>query len=137
MLFKINHLFLIYRFDFNVYPLLILVLYGFKKKPTLNEIINGIETEHVPSSCPNRTATCVRHSFELTQVAGKRMRGVEEQQARQMEEAATRHVITNVAKIRQIEHADLGAQAKTVTKHARVQAMLKQTSTENKNTSHG
>ena len=42
-----------------------MALCGLKKKPTLNDVINEFETAPNPIKYPDRTATCVRNSFEL------------------------------------------------------------------------
>ena len=75
-----------------------MALYGLKKTPTLNDVINEFETEPNPIKYPNRTATFVRRSFELAQLDGEGMREMEEQQARQMKEAAKEHAIRNLGK---------------------------------------
>ena len=62
--------------------------YGLKKKPTLNELITQIETEHNTIKNPDRTATFVRNSFELSQLDGEGMREMEQQRAQQMAEVA-------------------------------------------------
>jgi hypothetical protein len=130
MTFIINKLNFKYFFDFNIYQLIIMALYGLKKKPTLNDVINDIVTEPNPIKYPDRTATFVRNSFELSQLDGEGMREMEEQQARQMKEAAKEHAIRNLARNSDVSHADLSEQAKAVTRNASIQAMLKPTSSE-------
>ena len=84
-----------------------MALYGLKKKPTLNDVINEFETEPNPIKYPHRTATFVRNSFVLSQLNGEGMREMEEQQARQMKEAAKEHAIRNLARNSDDSHADL------------------------------
>ena len=72
--------------------------YGLKKKPTLNELITNIETEPNTIKYPDRTATFVRHSFELSQLDGEGMREMEQQQTQHMAEAAEENAIRNLAK---------------------------------------
>ena len=72
MRFIINKLILKYFFDFNIYQLIIIALYGLKKKPTLNDVINEFGTEPNPIKYPNRTATFVSNSFELSHLDGER-----------------------------------------------------------------
>ena len=48
--------------------------YGLKKKPTLNELADRIENEPNPIKYPDRTATLIRKSFELSQLDGEGMR---------------------------------------------------------------
>ena len=107
-----------------------MALYGLKKKPTSNDVINEFETEPNPIKYPDRTATWVRNSFELPQLDGERMREMEEQQARQMKEAAKEHAIRSLAKHRDVSHDELSEQAKAVTRNASIQAMLKPISSE-------
>lgn len=38
-----------------------MAVYGLKKKPTSDEVINAIVTEPNPIKCPDTTATRVRH----------------------------------------------------------------------------
>lgn len=42
----------------------------------LNGVINDIVTEPNPIKYPDRTATCVRHAFELAQIDGEGMRAM-------------------------------------------------------------
>ena len=114
-----------------------MTLYGLKKKPTLNAVVNEFETEPNPIKYPARTATIVRNSFELSQLDGERMREMEEQRARQMKEAAKEHAIRNLARNSDVSHAELSEQAKAVTRNASIQAMLKPISSEKMNTEHG
>ena len=72
--------------------------YGLKKKPTLKELITQIETEPNTIKYPDRTATCVRNSFELSQLDGEGMREMEQQQAHPMAEVAKENAIRNLAK---------------------------------------
>ena len=62
--------------------------YGLKKKPTLNDLADIIENAPTTIKYPDRTATIVRNSFELSQLDGEGMRDMEEQQANQMAEVA-------------------------------------------------
>ena len=71
--------------------------YGLKKKPTLKELITQIETEPNTINYPDRTATFVRNSFELSQLDGEGMREMEQQQAQQMAEVAKENAIRNLA----------------------------------------
>ena len=57
--------------------------YGLKQKPTLTEVTTQIETEPNTINYPDRTATLVRNSFELSQLDGEGMREMEQQQAQQ------------------------------------------------------
>ena len=72
--------------------------YGLKKKPTLKELITQIETEPNTIKYPYRTATCVRNSFELSQLDGEGMREMEQQQSQQIAEVAKENAIRNLAK---------------------------------------
>ena len=81
--------------------------YGWKKKPTLNELITQIETEPTTINYPDRTATCVRNSFELSQLHGEGMREMEQQQAQQMAEVAKENAIINLTNNSDVPHADL------------------------------
>ena len=71
--------------------------HGLKHKPTLNELTIQIETEPNTINYPERTATCVRNSFELSQLDGEGMREMEQQQAQQMAEVSTDNSIRNLA----------------------------------------
>ena len=62
--------------------------YGLKKKPTLNELADRIENEPNTMKYPDRTATRIRNSFELSQLDGEGMRELEQQQAQHMVEVA-------------------------------------------------
>ena len=72
--------------------------YGLKKKPTLKELITQIETEPNTIKYPDRTATFVRNSFELSQLDGEGMREMEQQQSQHMAEDAKENAIRNLAK---------------------------------------
>ena len=63
MRFIIKHVILKSLFDFNIDQLIIMALYGLKKKPTLNVVMHEVETEPNPIKYPHRTATHVRRSF--------------------------------------------------------------------------
>ena len=65
------------------------------------------------------------------------MREMEEQQARQMKEAAKTDAIIIWARDNNAVHADVSDQAKAVTRNASIQAMLKPISSEKRNTEHG
>jgi hypothetical protein len=43
-------------------------MHGLKTKLTLNDIIHQFQTERNPIKYPDRTATFVRHSIELSQL---------------------------------------------------------------------
>ena len=81
-----------------VYIILNMAPYGLKKKPTLTELITKIETGPNTITYPDRTATLVRNSFELSQLDGEGMREMEQQQAQQMAEVAKENAIRNLAK---------------------------------------
>ena len=104
--------------------------YGLKKKPTLTEVITQIETEPNTIKYPDRTATLVRNSFELSQLDGEGMREMEQQQAQQMAEVAKENAIRNLAKNSDVAHADLSEAAKAATRSQSVQTMLKATKTQ-------
>ena len=72
--------------------------YGLKKKPTLKELITQIETEPNTIKYPDRTATFVRNSFELSQLDGEGMREMEQQQAQHMAEVTKESAIINFSK---------------------------------------
>ena len=99
--------------------------YGLKKKPTLNELADRIENEPNTIKYPDRTATIVRNSFELSQLDGEGMREMEQQQAQQMAEVAKENAIRNLAKNSDMNHADLSEKAKAATRSVGVQKMLK------------
>ena len=101
--------------------------YGLKKKPTLKELITQSETEPNTIKYPDRTATCVRNSFELSQLDGEGMREMEQQQSQQMAEVAQENAIRNLAKNSDVAHADLSEAAKAATRSQSVQTMLKAT----------
>ena len=104
--------------------------YGLKKKPTLNDLADRIENEPNTIKYPDRTATTVRNSFELSQLDGEGMRQMEQQQAQQMAEIAKENAIRNLAKNSDMNHADLSEKAKVVTKSQSVQAMLRPVSSD-------
>ena len=104
--------------------------YGLKKKPTLNELADRIENEPNTIKYPDRTATIVRNSFELSQLDGEGMREMEQQQAQQMAEVAKENAIRSLAKNSDMNHADLSEKAKAATRSASVQAMLKPSSSD-------
>ena len=104
--------------------------YGLKKKPTLTEVITQIETEPNTIKYPDRTATLVRNSFELSQLDGEGMREMEQQQAQQMAEVAKENAIRNLAKNSDVAHADLSEAAKAATRSQSVQTMLKANKTQ-------
>ena len=95
--------------------------YGLKKKPTLNELADRIENAPNTIKYPNRTATIVRNSFELSQLDGEGMREMEQQQAQQMAEVAKESAIRNLAKNSDMNHADLSEKAKAATRSVGVQ----------------
>ena len=99
-----------------VYIRLNMAPYGLKKKPTLTEVITQIETEPNTIKYPDRTATLVRNSFELSQLDGEGMREMEQQQAQQMAEVAKENAIRNLAKNNDVAHADLSEAAKAATR---------------------
>ena len=99
--------------------------YGLKKKPTLNELADRIENEPNTIKYPDRTATIVRNSFELSQLDGEGMREMEQQQAQRMAEVAKENAIRNLAKNSDMNHADLSEKAKAATRSVDVQKMLK------------
>ena len=99
--------------------------YGLKKKPTLNDLADRIENEPNTIKYPDRTATTVRNSFELSQLDGEGMRQMEQQQAQQMAEVAKENAIRNLANNSYMNHADLSEKAKVVTRSQSVQAMLR------------
>ena len=95
--------------------------YGLTKKPTLKELTTHIETEPNTIKYPDRTATFVRNSFELSQLDGEGMREMEQQQSQQMAEVAKEHAIRNLAKSSDVPHADLSEAAKAATRIQGVQ----------------
>ena len=99
--------------------------YGLKKKPTLNELADRIENEPNTIKYPDRTATIVRNSFELSQLDGEGKREMEQQQAQHMAEVAKDNAIRNLAKHSDTNHADLSEKAKAATRSVGVQKMLK------------
>ena len=97
---------------------------GLKKKPTLNELADRIENAPNTIKYPDRTATTVRNSFELSQLDGEGMREMEQQQAQHMAEVAKENA-SNLAKNSGTNHADLSEKAKATTRSVGVQKMLK------------
>lgn len=75
-----------------------MALYGLKPKPALNYVFNACVTEPNPITYPDRTATCVRNSIELSQLDGEGMSEMEEQRARHMKDAATKISYMDVCK---------------------------------------
>ena len=90
--------------------------YGLKKKPTLNALITQIETEPNTIKYPDRTATFVRNSFELSQLDGEGMREMEQQQSQQMAEVSQENATINLAAHSDAPHADLSETDKAVTR---------------------
>ena len=122
--FTINNLINLF-FGFSIYQYINMETYGLKKKPTLKELITQIETEPNTIKYPDRTATFVRNSFELSQLDGEGMREMEQQQAQQMAEVAKENAIRNLSKHSDVPHADLSEKAKAATRGQSVQTMLK------------
>lgn len=100
---------LIILLGFRIYQLIIMAVYGLKTSPTINGVIQVIVTEPDPITYPGSSATCVRHSFGISQLGGEGMRETEEQQERHMKGAATSHAIRNLARYRDDSHADVGS----------------------------
>ena len=107
-----------------------MAMYGLKPKLTLNDVIHQFQTERNPIKYPDRTATFVRNSFELSQLDGEGMREMEEQQARQMAEVAKEHAIRDLARNSNVSHVALSEQAKALTRNASIQALIQPTSSD-------